>query len=185
MEMEYINVLEQYQGEIETNYTLSNGLNITITFSKSSKTRRHFYIMELSHNRYCDSCGGIDYIYGGGLSNSDISRCITDMRMLLESLENGTKVFMNRTIMDKKEYDAKIALNMLLNKNKMDKCWICLDYCLPEENIRNITNSEQSCGHVVHSSCFRLYQQKMDINEDDVKCGICKTEIGSFCCCAE
>jgi hypothetical protein len=184
---EAFNYLKEFRGdELFFNYTLKNGLTVVINFTKIRKpVDNSIYTFKLFHDRRCSECFDLEYVLRTTYTCTSIETPFKWMKNVLDDLNEGELLFLNDTTIRKNEYYAKLAMYRLFDPTKLDNCWICLEPCLPYENMKNLFMTENGCEHKIHSVCFRLYRQKIfsKDDDDDIYCGICKKDMTLYNCC--
>lgn len=86
----------------------------------------------------------------------------------LNSKRKNNKIIRNSDgveLIDIEEYNESINYATLFDI-ELDKCYVCLEYCLPHEKL--------FCNHYVHMKCaYQLYKHNKNMF---YKCGICRQE---------
>ena len=85
------------------------------------------------------------------------------MKELNSKIKSDNWVIYNYKLVSSEKYKNKVKFSKLFKSENIDKCWVCLEYCLPNEHL--------FCQHLIHykcaETCFRM-------NNYVFTCGICK-----------
>jgi hypothetical protein len=85
------------------------------------------------------------------------------MKNLNSKIESKDWIIYDQKIISIKNYEIKIKCAKFFKNINIDKCWICLDYCLPNDHLK--------CKHLIHLKCAENFFKK---NNYSFTCGICK-----------
>lgn len=94
---------------------------------------------------------------------NDFNNFYRGMKEFNSKIKSNDWIVYNHKLMSVKKYENKIKFGRLFKSENIDKCWICLEYCLPQEHC--------SCQHLIHFKCAENYLKK---NNYVFVCGICK-----------